>query len=720
MKTLERIETEKLKAFLDGMFIEPGTVLRGDEKHQTDPHSVIFSSVPYFDIHPPFKPAAGKSDRLHPPRSLMQSYYPYEPVRERDMEQAFQKYGSNPSNNIIQVPSLWMMNIGSHAVVTCGYRPLSSDFVKSITVVQEDMKSLIIKEGESNTLLNLRLTDWEGRVILYSPEECRSYFEMEQKLRVLKFFSNCVVTASLQMAWNTPEGKKKVTPGNWLNILKSQTRIFINLSIVDEKEARELDEKMNNENAEQILATSSNSIPPFFLWPLPSKPAAKPEDATMLGSEKPSTALRFAEDVPEQVGSIPPEVRRSMHCLEQVEKAMETETISEYDAQNVVDKTFTSTTHYQSLPEETFEDVRSSFISLLHSTVGGGASSSDRTMHQIVTDMQCSQLTAKTSDLIETINETLRLFVPDVDNNTMLRKVWGAMKNMGAIVGQVQKRCATKPDPSEYTDPEWKAPMTGNRKWTIRTPTKSVKKGYVPMPDADSDLIQSVKKCRQCRHSKVYDNPHDALTHLNIHLQSNPTKTMSSAKTPNLQNWVRNDEEMLVEEINAGYLAIVTQASDATQVLLVEIRQLAEGVQNEEGKMSELYTLPQELLKTLRRLIVFYLAIERAFHHTELSFEKRDEEIEEEDVPFSNMGLEVLSRFCEGAKTSALVARKELCIMARTSVPDDVSKRINLGPEYLCSWFMRRLLVKPLNNSMTAADIYREYLSTLVSIPSHY
>jgi hypothetical protein len=82
-KTLENVEKERLRAFLDGMFIEPGTVLRGDEIGQEEPESVIFSCVPYFEAQAPIKPTPGQADRYHPARTLMQSYYPYEVSKEQ-------------------------------------------------------------------------------------------------------------------------------------------------------------------------------------------------------------------------------------------------------------------------------------------------------------------------------------------------------------------------------------------------------------------------------------------------------------------------------------------------------------------------------------------------------------------------------------------------------------------------------------------------------------
>jgi hypothetical protein len=42
---LTKLHKDKVKPFLGGRFIEPGTVLRADESDQTDPQSIIFSCV---------------------------------------------------------------------------------------------------------------------------------------------------------------------------------------------------------------------------------------------------------------------------------------------------------------------------------------------------------------------------------------------------------------------------------------------------------------------------------------------------------------------------------------------------------------------------------------------------------------------------------------------------------------------------------------------------
>ncbi|KAF2649273.1 hypothetical protein K491DRAFT_735215, partial [Lophiostoma macrostomum CBS 122681] len=715
-KTLEKVEKEKLHAFLDGMFIEPGTVLRGDEISQKDPESVIFSCVPFLEAQAPVKLSSGKVDRYHPPRSLMQSYYPYEPVRERDMEQAFKKFKTGASNRIIHVPSIWVLNIDRYAVVTCGYHSLTSDFVKSITVVPEDSKMLnptspaSTANGKVTTgsnFPNIRLTDWEGRVLLYTLDECRTYFEIEQRLRELRYFARGPSPDKLELVWDSIEGLKTVTPLNWLRITKRRADlIFIDLCILDNEKKDKL--AVEEPVVGNDVDATRMSVPPFFQWVHAEKENEKPESST-----SPTAA--------QQYGFIPPETKHAMHCLEVVEKAMLSAVVPDYEAETIVDRSFTSVAYYQSLPEETLGHVRDVFVNLLQSTANRGSGMPDRNMHQIIVDEQCTKLCGNAAILVDIVHETLKLFVSDVDKSTMLRKLWGALSRVAQTVNQAQIRSCI-PDPEEFTNKQWTSPLTGNRRWFVRNPRASVQNGKFTKLPEDETLKESLKSCRDCRQNHAYSAPAEALEHLRNHLQdASHNRTFDGTgrppvvQEPNLQDWIRNDAQLLVEETNAGFLVILTQAIDDSGQLFIETQELAEGVKNPEGKISDLYTFPHELLKTIRKLITYYLVVERSIYYTEEAFQSKAPIKKRTELPYDKTGIGVMRRFYENTRTSLLVARKDLCNMARSKDMHDIGKRLSLSPEYICSWFIvsRKLLVKPIDNSMTVGDLYREYLSTL-------
>ena len=77
----------------------------------------------------------------------------------------------------------------------------------------------------------------------------------------------------------------------------------------------------------------------------------------------------------------------------------------------------------------------------------------------------------------------------------------------------------------------------------------------------------------------------------------------------------------------------------------------------------------------------------------------------------------MLERFGNGAKLSLFSARHALKQMAKSDKPLDVLKHLSLGSEYACAWLMRRLFAKPLEENRTAGDMYRNYVSKVVSAP---
>ena len=247
------------------------------------------------------------------------------------------------------------------------------------------------------------------------------------------------------------------------------------------------------------------------------------------------------------------------------------------------------------------------------------------------------------------------------------------------------------------------------------------KSKFTPLP-YDNEINQNIRTCKQCRRHWHYADPEAALEHLRIHVEPKSASEHQNqseqhrADDDHLKNWIRSEDEAFLEETNAGYLVILEQVNKDANFLLRRTADLAEGVLNPNRKVSELYSLPDELLRTFHRLVLFYLAVERAFYFTDQMIQKKDLDIEDEDVPFSWMGLTVLQGFSESVGRSLLLARKELCQMARSGSRKSTGSRFPLGPEYLCAWFMRRMIVRPVDNERTAADFYNDCLSTLVSI----
>jgi hypothetical protein len=699
---LGKIEKEKVNAYLDGMFIEPGTVLRADERGQTDPQSVIFSCIPYFDLQAPAKKATtGPGDRLFPARTLMQSYYPYEPVRERDAEQAYRKFGNDHSGKIIHVPNFWMMNIGSSVVVTCGRQPLSAEMVKSITTVEEEIKLLGAQDGSKDTLTRVRLTDWDGRVFIFPLDTCRSYFQLEQRAKELRYTACASMYGKpIRLQQTTPRGVMTADPRTWKSIIQRTDVVFIDLATADEKETNGPQDSLST-----MTVDSSISVPPFFHWPHGTT----------------DTAVRVNRKVPISVPTYTP---GPMSCLEHAEKVMMSEVLEDYETINAVDKTFTSTVYYQGLPEQSYDDLCTRIKSFRSTTVGVKLSEPCSTHHQTIIKNQCTEIAEQATDFFKVVHATIALFVSDVDKSSMLRKVWGAMAVIIERAVEIQHRGAQDLDSDDA--------------WSIRNPVRdSLLLSALPA-GADADFVRSVKRCRKCRSIGAFDSQTAAFEHLRKHMKTTPPPgeevtsstfrdTSQPAQNPisdaHLKDWVLDMNQHSLEETNEGALKILTLACETARDLFVQAKQLARGVQNEDGQMSPLYKLPHQLIEAFRNICVFYMATERALHHTEETYKEYASLVDERNddrLPYSKGGLDVLKRFGDSARQSLLISRHELCWQVRSDPPLDVFSHLSVGPEYVCAWLMRRLLVQPLDKRMTVGDMYREYVSTIVSTPTSF
>jgi hypothetical protein len=687
-KLFERVEKDKVKVFLGGMFIEPGTVLRADESHQSDPQSVIFSCVPYFDLHTPTKKTtpAGQTS-MFSSRTLMQSYYPYEPVQERDAEQAYRVFGNKQHNALVHVPNLWMVNIGSNVVVTYGHQVLSKNFVQSIEVVRTGHG---YTEKDKGLSTNIRLTDWDGHKLIYTLEECRSYFQMEQKLKELRWcYSRSRYDKSLQLSWKILDSSVKVTPGLWSGILRQTGTLFIDLSLTGGTK-----EDNKDKYTGRLPPAIALSLNPFFQWPQSTSIAESNTD-----------------------GGVPEGVKRSVQCLEHVEKAMLSEVLSNYGSYNAVEKTFTSTAYYRALPEDTPERTRINIQSLqLSYEISTKSTATGKTVHRALVIQQRNTIARKTSELCEILQMTLTLFVADVDKSTMLRKLWAAMNSICVVAENTCRREPVNPDKDVQPSPQGARRSTAQRGWFVRPDTSKVETS-----DALQKLNRAFEKCRHCRTTEMYSSSQAALQHLQKHLQKHSKYLSSSASSlSNPEQWIVNYAQMELEVWNEGVVAILTKACHIAQQIFIQAKELAEGVRNEDGQMSGLFKFPRSLLSAFRQLLIFYFAVERAMYYAEEEFGNEAYALQNPDymatLPFSSKNLQILDAFGNGVQQALASARNELCSMVKSTEPAEITKRLSLNPEYVCSWLMRRLIVKPLEKSMTVSDMYREYLSTVVSL----
>ncbi|CAN9478836.1 unnamed protein product [Alternaria alternata] len=413
---LTKVYTEKVKPFLGGRFIEPGTVLRVDDPDGSDSQPVIFSCVPYLSLEPPEKQGSEANKSCFPPHTLMQAMYLYEPVRERDEEQSCRKFSDDRSGNVVHVPNLWMMNIGPGVVVSHGHRPLSSYMDGSINVVQENIKPTSRQDITKNPLTSITITDQGGQTLMFPVGSCRSYFQLEAT--AYELVNNYMTKAGIpeskfHLRYETLKESTTILPGDWREIVnRAADHVAININISegpeDEKSARD---SLNGSTSASAAARSTTSIPPFFHWPDPTR------NIVHQGAKKP-TALGKPDKKP-------------ITYLEQVEAAMLSETLDPLETtDHGVDNAFTSTDYYRSLPERMQMEFGDSLSDLKNRVELAKIPKPGATFHQTVVGNQRIGILEQSIELLNVVQETLKLWVSDLDSACVLRKLSGALDNV--------------------------------------------------------------------------------------------------------------------------------------------------------------------------------------------------------------------------------------------------------------------------------------------------
>ncbi|EUC43601.1 hypothetical protein COCMIDRAFT_27933 [Bipolaris oryzae ATCC 44560] len=717
---LTKVYAEKVKPFDGGMFIEPGAVLRADESDQPDPQSVIFACVPYFALNTQAKRLPRAENELFPQRTLMQTFYPYEPVRDRDEEQSYRRFDDTRSENIIHVPNIWFMIIGSSHVVSCGHVPLPKEMTNSIAIIQENVQKLGVEPVADNDLTMIKFSDWGERDFVFPICTCRSYFQMEAKVRMIGYiFNNKSLDAEIHLQQRFRDSNRNLTPNMWRDITMRNDLLSINLAVARDKETSQTERHPTAAySADDRNKSRAVSIPPFFHWPQygAGKAVKNDKDATSVDDSS---------------------AQQPSRCLEQVGKALTT-TILEGITTNAVDETFTSTSYYESLPKATYADACADFANLKHRCEAVEKGVANPSFHQNTINSQRTSIVERATEFFNLSCVITKLFLSDMDESSVMSKLWGVMVKIQEHVAKLEKYdpCSGKTG-KDAVPPEDDVDTTGNS-WLVRPMAKP---SLLSFPENTPGLSKSIAACKTCKKLHSFRSQEDALRHLQRHTnrESEPGKQQKAtepnglpdeqipaedvAMDPQAKDWVMSSAEFWHEQTNAGALAILTKACTLAKNIMEQAQQLMDGVQNEDGQMSELYALPKELSEAFRRIIVFFMATERALddvdkaHGHEYRFK---DPYERSILPYTDKGLDVLVRFEAGAMQSLRAARAHLCEMASPPPPRRVMEHLSLGPQYVCGELIRRLLLKPLERHETVGDLYREYISRLQFQVNHH
>lgn len=710
-ETLAKVK-ERMQPFSEGLYIEPGFVMRGDDKSGNETESVIFSCIPYFDIRAPSK-AASPNGTSFPRRTLMQMRYPHLPVRDRDLEQTIRKFKVGPQrkkDKIVHVPTLWLMNIGSGLFVTCAHSPLSHEFNAPLDVFRTNLDFVDLSHPVSGSeakddLRKIRLRDWYGRPLLYTIAECQTYFHLEQKLRELKWgTAHAQRENPVELVYYEGQGVRTLYPYLWPTLIGDQSRIFIDVWPKELKDTAELEENVHNLGPDGATATADahnrrKTLLPFFRWPSGSTKDGADEGASTLDE---NTAPFAKVNLPD--------IKRSKYRLMKVARSV----MHEVRGLDMKD-TGPSSRSFDDMAEDHSLGVQRRLAYLVRAMHRFPTASAKRSPHSLIVEEQSKGLVKESESILEALRETLKLFLDDVDEDAMLGKIWGVMMDLLSSMETIIDQVKLTTEPTDSSDPDWTSPITKSRVWTVRwspnvetqpsDPKQSTSEG-----NAQKDIADRIRRCRKCRANHVYTDFQAVLKHLRKHAQAvAESRTPVSVVDSSLEDFIRNYDQALVEERNAAVLKIMQQSSKDSQDILALLQEIQDGVKTENGEMIDAYAFPGELVKTLRKLLVFFLEVEKAIRSTSAVSAGNDRPA----FMRVEFALSYLKDQCTNVRVSIQAARKDLCSMVSSHGSYRINERVSLSAPYICAWLMRRLLVGAFDQKLTVSEMYGEYLRTV-------
>lgn len=180
MSLLNHVEDNYEYSSASGSYIKPGTVLRYDGlerlSHGKPDISVMFVSLPFFQVGKGKFMEAPKDNSLHTTRGLFQQFYPDEITKDQDHDQQFCKFRQTQNGQHLRVPQFWALVLNSTTIITCGPTPLAEMADGWIEIVPED--SLSSKVGYL-----IHVTDFYKRVRFLDPGKCGSFLALKQTIQ---------------------------------------------------------------------------------------------------------------------------------------------------------------------------------------------------------------------------------------------------------------------------------------------------------------------------------------------------------------------------------------------------------------------------------------------------------------------------------------------------------------------------------------------------------
>lgn len=697
-RLFETITKERMHNYVDGRFIEPGTVLRADAQSNDTAQgaSATFVSFPFIDIHPGPGVTEGQSRAplgQHPPRSLLQTYWP-QISQAQDRQDSLRARWDLPKSDMVFVPQLWAVILGEDFLVTAGRIP-SHELMGDAVRVDGVVEPAIQVKREGKLLLALHPPAFDSIL--------RMQKTMTTQLMVDRANMPAQSTKSLYAAYasakprlhemsvtlNPPEPPPP--GGNEYAPLESSADVVF------------------QSGAGAVLTELDITVPPFLCWTTPDATSRQGQRRWQTAVDRAAGPVSEAANIDKHVQRIEEAIQSRDHRLRgRVRHEIWTKMTRPGWYRNVEPKSEAEVSAMIPLANLNLNRQADPPPAVLDSGHPAYWESKCRRANRGIIDELQVKLSLNFQHLGKEVEKWMAYFVPtELNDKDLFRRLRGQTFAMGEVV------CASQADaPKGDSNSPWVVSDTAGS-----MPDEASGRPALSLPSEAIDATRT-----------TFDRPEKAVQYLRTLIASQSQRPSTEAPARK-RSVVPTDDDLaghvcdsrsfgqrkLLECLNK-LVDVCVETMESVNSLCQMIRY---AVADRDGHKCERFKYTNYFLHSFKLVFRFAsMATYMAQYLREAPASGRADK-----KAFVDEGFSVLAKVRAGAEQALLSAKAQLLRMLEPPKFADLAESISLGPHFTLVWLLRRLAVRRVASrtaSIRPTDLYKEFVQAMQYQANHY
>jgi hypothetical protein len=233
------------------------------------------------------------------------------------------------------------------------------------------------------------------------------------------------------------------------------------------------------------------------------------------------------------------------------------------------------------------------------------------------------------------------------------------------------------------------------------------------------DFVIPIVRCTNCSRSSLYPDIDDAYQHLYQFHSQKTEIAVPEDRMNEIGHWLVSTADVELERRNAEMINLIQVINRRTEKLLYKAMEIRNSVANGKKEKPSEYLLPLALVKAAEGIFQFMYTARYTVQYLRVQHEKLTALTGSSSIEVQD-NIALAEYFGIEADNDLSKAQNELLLMAHTGSSDGTSivQNISSTPETTVSFSLYCLITRNLHQDMGIQELYRNHLSSLVSMKS--